>query len=54
MARRPPLARAPRARIWAEMTSASPPFPVFDIAVVGAGAAGLALAVAIKREAGVR
>jgi 2-octaprenyl-6-methoxyphenol hydroxylase len=28
--------------------------PVFDIAVVGAGAAGLALACAIKREAGVR
>jgi len=36
------------------MTSASPPSPVFDIAVVGAGAAGLALAAAIKREAGVK
>jgi 2-octaprenyl-6-methoxyphenol hydroxylase len=34
------------------MTSASKA-PVFDIAVVGAGAAGLALAAAIKREAGV-
>ncbi len=28
--------------------------PVFDIAVVGAGAAGLAFASAVKREAGVR
>ena len=29
-------------------------FPVFDIAVVGAGAAGLAFAAAVKREAGLR